>query len=108
MIDSDLQAGLRRLNESLRRMRNLLAWAQLKRSERRRDEPPSFQIYDPTVTDLRDEYSHFLSTAFQLHGILHEHSASILTPVREILQRKLAKLEQEARQLTLHRRYLGY
>jgi hypothetical protein len=108
MEDIDLQAGLRSLNESLGRMKDLLAWGQLKQSEARPDQPPSFQIYDPTATDLRDEYSHFLSTSIQIHGILHEHGASILAPVREILRRKLAKLEQEARQLNLHRRCLGY
>ena len=108
MEDIDLQAGLRSLNASLRRMKDLLAWGQLKQSEARPGQPPSFQIYDPTATDLRDEYSHFLSTSIQIHGILHEHRASILAPVREILQRKLAKLEQEARQLNLHRRCPGY
>ncbi|NMC73024.1 MAG: hypothetical protein GYA56_01450 [Geobacteraceae bacterium] len=89
-------------------MKDLLAWGELKQSEARPGQSPSFQIYDSTATDLRDKYSHFLSTAFQIHGILHEHGASIPAPVREILQRKLAKLEQEARQLNLHRRCLEY
>jgi len=108
MEDIDLQAGLRSLNASLGRMRDLMAWGQLKQSEARPGQPPSFQIYDPTATDLRDKYSHFLSTAFQIHGLLHEHGASIPAPVRETLQRKLAKLEQEARQLNRHRRCLGH
>jgi hypothetical protein len=108
MEDIDLHAGLRSLDESLRRMKDLLAWGQLKQSEARPDQPPSFRIYDPTPTDLRDKYSHFLSTAFQIHGILHEHGASIPAPLRETLQRKLAKLEQEARQMNLHRRCLGH
>jgi uncharacterized protein YceH (UPF0502 family) len=71
-------------------------------------QPPSFQIYDPTATDLRNEYSHFLSTSIQIHGALHEHSAAVPAPVPEDLQRRLAKLEQEAHQLNLHRRCLGY
>jgi uncharacterized protein YceH (UPF0502 family) len=104
----DLQAGLRSLNASLRRMRDLLAWGQLKQQEARRGEPPSFQIYDPTATDLRNEYSHFLSTSIQIHGALHEHRAAVPAPVHETLQRRLAELEQEAHQLNLHQRCLGY
>ena len=108
MESVDLQAGLRSLNKSLRQMKTLLAWKQLKESETRPGQPPSFQIYDPTATDLRNEYSHFLSTSIQIHGALPEHSGAVPAPVRETLQRKLAELEQEARQLNLHQRCLGY
>ena len=103
----DLQAGLRGLNDSLRRMKDLLAWGQLKQQEARPGEPPSFQMYDPTATDLRNAYSHFLSTSVQIHGVLRECSASIPAPLRETLQRKLAKLEQEAHQLNLQQRCPG-
>jgi hypothetical protein len=108
MEQMDLQAGLQSLSQSLRRMKDLLAWASLKQSEAHPGQPPSFQIYDPTVTDLRNEYSHFLSTSIQIHSALHEHGATVPAPVREYLQRRLAKLEQEARQLNLHQRCLGY
>jgi len=102
----DLQAGLRNLSESLRRMKALLAWGQLKQQETRPGEPPSFQIYDPTATDLRSEYSHFLSTSIQTRGALREHGASIPAPEREALRRRLAELEREAHQLSLCRRCL--
>ena len=108
MEDIDLQAGLRSLSQSLRQMKALLAWRQLKQSEAQPDQPPSFQIYDPTETDLRNEYSLFLSTSIQIHGALREHGASMPKPVRDTLQRALAKLEQEAHQLNLHRRCPGY
>lgn len=104
----DLQTGLRGLNESLGRMRGLLAWSQLKQQEARPSEPPSFQMYDTTATDLRNEYSHFSAVSLQVHGILHEPSASLPMPVRETLLRKLAQLEQEAHQLHRHGRCLGY
>lgn len=104
----DLNAGFRRLNASLGRMRDLMAWDRLKEHEARPHEPPSFQIYDPTATDLRNEYSHFLFTAVELHDALRGHGASIPESMRRTLQRKLAKLEQEARQLDLHQRCLGY
>ena len=70
MEDIDLQASLRCLNASLRRMRDLLAWGQLKHSEMRPGQPPSFQIYDPTATDLRNEYSFFVSNSLQMHAVL--------------------------------------
>jgi hypothetical protein len=108
MQHTDLQAGLKSLQESLRRMRALLAWGQLKQSEARPDEPPSFQIYDPTATDLRNAYAHFLSTSIQIHDALREHSASIPAPVRETLQKKLTMLEREARQLNVNGRCLVY
>ena len=108
MEDIDLHAGLRSLNESLRRMKGLLAWGQLKQSEARRGQPPSFQIHDPTETDLRNEYSHFLSTSIQIRNALREHRASISEPAREMLRKKLAMLAQEAHQLNLHQRCLGY
>jgi hypothetical protein len=103
-----LQAGLRGLNESLTRMRDLLAWRQLKQQEARPGEPPSFQVYDPTATDLKNEYSQFLSTSVQIRRILGEHSAPIPAPLRATIQRRLAKLEQEAHQLNLHRRCLEH
>ena len=104
----DLQAGVRSLDESLQRMKDLLAWRQLKQQETRPGEPPSFQIYDPTATDLKNEYSHFLSTSILIHGVLREHSISLPVPLRATLQRTLAELEQEAHQLNLRRRCLEH
>lgn len=101
MEHMDLQAGLRSLQDSLRRMQALLAWSQLKQHEARLGEPPSFRMYDPTETDLRNEYSRFLSTFTEMHAVLHAHSASI-PALRETLQRKLAELEQEAHQLKMN------
>jgi len=108
MEHTDLQVGLRDLSESLRRMRALLAWSQLKQQEARPGEPPSFQIYDPTATDLGNEYSLFLSTSIQIRNALREHRASISEPAREMLRKKLAMLEQEAHQLNVCRRWPGY
>lgn len=107
MKDTDLQTGLRSLQDSLRRMKGLLAWGQLKQHEARPGEPPSFRMYDPTETDLRNEYSRFLSTSTEMHAVLHAHSASI-PALRETLQRKLAELEQEAHQLNVNRRSPEY
>jgi hypothetical protein len=105
MEHTDLQAGLRDLNESLGRMRSLRAWAQLKEHEARADQPPSFQIYDPTPTDLKNEYSHFLSTSNQVRRLLHRHGASLPAPVRSSLLRRLTEFERQARQFNLPERW---
>ena len=104
MNDGDMHAGLRSLNESLRRMKDLLAWGQLKQSEARPGQPPSFRIYDPTATDLRNEYSHFLSTSIQIHAILNGRDASIPESAHKAFRRTLANLEQQVYQLNLHQR----
>ncbi len=62
MTEMDLQAGLRSLRTSLRQIKSLMAWEQLKQAEAKPGEPPTFQAYDPTETDLKNEYSFFLST----------------------------------------------
>ena len=105
MEHTDLQAGLRDLNESLGRMRTLRAWAQLKEDEARPHQPPSFQIYDPTATDLKNEYSHFLSTFNQVRRLLREHATPLSAPVRETLLRRLTALERQVRQFNLPERW---
>jgi hypothetical protein len=102
MTEPDVNAGLRNLRQSLAQMKALLAWEQLKQSEARPSEPPVFQVYDPTETDLRNEYSFFLSTSIQIHTILNERYACIPAPAREAVRRTLAKLEQQVYQLNLH------
>ena len=89
-------------------MKDLLAWGQLKQQEARPGEPPSFQIYDPTEVDLRNEYSLFLSTSVQIHAILNERHASVPAPAREAVRKALAKLEQQVYQLNLHQRDWGF
>lgn len=88
-------------------MKDLLAWGQLQQSEVRPGQPPSFQIPDPTETDLRNEYSFFLSTSRQIHALLNDRDASIPAPAREAIRKTLAKLEQEAHQLNLQQRCPG-
>jgi len=50
MAEVDLEAGLRSLRRSLRQIRALLAWEELKQSEAKPDQPTAFQINDPIQT----------------------------------------------------------
>jgi len=69
MADADLEAGLKSLRKSLRQIKALLAFEQLKKSEAKPSQPPTFTLNDPTETDLRNEYSFFLFTSIQMHSI---------------------------------------
>ena len=105
MTDVDLEEGLKNLRNSLQQMKALLAWEQLKQSEARPGQPPAFTIYDPTETDLKNEYSFFLSTSVQMHSILRDHSPNISEAKRRDINSQLIKIEQQFNSLSLHRRF---
>lgn len=108
MEHTDLQADLRSLTESLRRMQGLLAWRRLKQHEARPGQPPSFAMYDPTETDLSNEHSFFLSTATRMHAALNQLDHRFPKSLHEQLQKELAALEHQVRALNLERRRLGH
>ena len=101
----DLEAGLRSLRQSLKQIRSLLAWEQLRQSETRPDRQFSFQIYDPFETDLRNEYSYFLSLSFQIHSILNDNTINVKID-RDSIKRQLMKIEQQVQDLNLQQRFL--
>jgi len=105
MAEPDLQAGLRSLRESLRQIRALLAWEQLKKAESRPGQAPAFTVYDPTETDLRTEYSFFLSTSVQIHHLLDDSTINISAVKREAFRLRLARIEQEMNSLDLQQRF---
>ena len=105
MEDIDLEAGLRSLRESLQKIKTLLAWEQLKQAEAKPGQPPAFTIYDPTETDLKNEYSFFLSTSVQIHSILNDGSFAMQEAELQSIKRQLKKIEQQVNGLNLHQRF---
>jgi hypothetical protein len=105
MAQMNLEAGLRSLRESLRQMKALLAWEQLKKAESRPGQAPAFTVYDPTETDLRNEYSFFLSTSVQIHHLLNDSTINIPAAKREAFRLRLARIDQEMNSLDLHQRF---
>ena len=103
---TDLRAGLRSLRESLRQIKALLAWEELKQSETRPCQSPALIINDSIETELRDEYSFFLSTCLQMHSLLNDNSGSVPAAEREKIKPQLAKIEQQMHGLNLHHRFL--
>ena len=105
MAEADLEAGLKSLRESLRQIRALLAWEQLKQSEAHPDQPPAFQIHDSVETDLRNEYSFFLFTSVQMHTILNSSAVGISKVKCQRIKGELAKIERRLYVLNLNQRF---
>jgi len=77
MVDIDLEAAVKKLKQSLRQIQALLAWEELKRSEAMPAQPQAFTLNDSTETDLRNEYSSFLSTSVRVHSILNDNKTTL-------------------------------
>ena len=108
MTEPDLKAGLRSLRKSLRQIKALLTWEQLKQSEARPGQPPSFTINDFIDTDLRNEYSFFVSISMQIHNILNSGPSTTLNPEHRSIERQLSRIEREAYVLNLNKRFYRY
>ncbi|MHC4658547.1 MAG: hypothetical protein ACYS83_05135 [Planctomycetota bacterium] len=93
------------MRESLRQIKALLAWQQLKKEEAKPGQPPAFQICDPTEEDLRNEYSFFLSTSVQVHHIIHDNATDIPEAKLNSLKSQLGKIDQELNKLNLNQRF---
>ena len=86
-------------------MKSLLAWEQLKQSETRPGQSPAFTVRDPIETDLRDEYSFFLSTSVEMHAILNDLSVNTVHQDRLELKKKLIEVEHQVYSLDLAQRF---
>ena len=105
MVEPNLDSGLRNLRQSLRQIKALLDWQQLQEAESRHHEPPGFKITDSVETDLRNEYSFFLSTAMQIHGILNDTSLTIPEAKRQNIKNQLVRIEQQLYSLNLNQKF---
>lgn len=86
-------------------MKSLLAWEQLKQLEKKPGPPPAFEIYDPTETDLRNEFSFFLASLADMQDFLDTRQQAVSERCRQSYKHRLLKLEQEAYALNLHKRF---
>jgi len=105
MKEPDLEAGLSGLRKSISHIKALLAWVQLKESEAKPGQPPSFTLTDTTRADLRNEYSFFLFTAVQMHHILNSDNACFFRDRSQRIRAELAKLENQVNRLNLPERF---
>ena len=107
IMEPDLQEKLHRLQESLRRIKALLAWERLKRCESGFGGTSLFQMHDPTQEDLRNEYDFFVTILLEMHSILKNHSTIISQTGRDDVWPQLADVERQVYWLGLHRRFAG-
>jgi len=104
MTEPNFEAGLRSLRNSLQQIKELLAWQQLQEAESRPHEPPGFSMTDCVETDLRNEYSFFLSTALQIHSVLNDTSVTIPEAKLQSIRSQLARIEQQLYGLNLNQK----
>lgn len=94
------------MRKSLQQIKALLAWEQLKHSEARPGRSLMLAFDNSIETDLRNEYSYFLSTCVQLHSVLNDSSIIVSEEKRQNIKRQLATIEQQIYSLNLHQRFL--
>jgi len=107
MKDANIEAGLRQLSESLRRIRSLVAWAELLKAEARPEAPPSFRFDHGIEVDLRVQAGLFVKTSMDLREVLLEAGKEGVP--EETLSRwkkRLLKLEAEFSKLDLSDRFI--
>ncbi len=98
-MKADITKGLRSLSESLQRLKALLAWVELVQAERRPHQPPSFQINHDLESEIRNEHGYFIKTAMDIHEVLEKMPKQ----KRELLHRRLMKIEGQMQLLNLQR-----
>ena len=96
-MKDQIEAGLRELRASIKRMKDLLEWKKLKQQEEKgRRTPPSFRFQDRLEADMRIEEGVFWKTVSDILLVLGERNDETATKTRQ----RMAKLEEEMRELT--------
>ena len=96
-MEKRIEAALRDLRASIKKMKELLEWQKLKKQEEKgRRMSPSFRFQDRVEADIRIEEGFFWKTVFEIQDALGERGDSTAKRQRE----RLVKLEEEMRELT--------
>lgn len=106
-MEPDPQEKLQHLKESLKRIKALLAWEQLKCSETKQGRTILFQMRDSPDEDLRNEYDFFVNSSLALHSILKDQSTILTEAAKDTIWQQLAEVEGQVYWLELHRRFAG-
>ena len=96
-MKDQIEAGLRELRASIKRMKELLEWEKLKQQEEKgRRTPPWFRFQDRLEADMRIEEGVFWKSVSDILLVMGERDDEAATKARQ----RMAKLEQEMRELT--------
>ena len=90
-----LEIEIRKLEQSLGRIKAHLAWQELKVSEVPIADAPSFQFSDSTDMDIKVEKGYFFKKAFEITDILNENPGGSSENVRK----RVMNLEAELRHI---------
>jgi hypothetical protein len=97
------------LDNSLDKIKALLAWEQLKLAEARPGDHPEGFLPDSTEADLRNQYSNFLFISLQAHNLIHNPDLTALSDKdRRQFENNLHQLEAEFRGLNLSKRFINF
>ena len=92
-----IEAGLKELRASIKRMRELTEWRKLRQQEEKgRRTPPSFRFQDRLEADMRIEERVFWKTVSDILLVLGERDDEAAEKQRE----RLVRLEEQMRELT--------
>jgi len=95
-MEKRIEAALRDLKASIKRMKELLEWRKLQKQEERGDVPPSFRLGDDTERDIKIEEGVFWETVFDIQDALGDRDDETAMKWRK----QLVGLEEEMRELT--------
>ena len=105
----NVEAVIRGLSQSVRQIKALLAWQDLKETERKPGQPPSFRIDSHVEEDLRNEYSFFVKMALDLAEFLEQTRPGTRTVdegQRRRWKERLSRLEEEVRKMGVGERLI--
>lgn len=105
MSETDPDIVLDEFRASLKRIKSLIAWQQLKQSETRPDQPATFVMYDSTQADLNNEYSQIIAVGAQMQTVLKNRELRTIRIVRT--RREYLRLKQELNALNVPARLKG-
>ena len=94
-MEKRVEESLNDLGSSLESISSLVAWRDLKVVEQRPGIPPSFQMYDPTETEMKIGIGSFLKASTDIRIA----TGQLPTSKRAEVQRRLSWLETQFNQL---------
>jgi len=69
-MEKQIAAALKQLSESVRKIKDLVAWLELEKAENKGRPESSFHIRSSTAEDLRHETGAYFSTLFDVYDAL--------------------------------------
>lgn len=99
--EMDIQASLRNLRAHIEQMKSLIAWADLKQAEAAANQASPLQFHDETLTELRNEHTHYEAAAESIREWLALHCNQVPKFEREFILNELSAMASQVRAMNL-------